>query len=572
MRVQSFIDMADRTGRSTYETEYLRSDKSSLPVQIDITSVRGPAGNVVYRVGTARDITERKRVGTMAAQLNAMDARLRQILDEMPVGMVLMTPDRAQYVWVNATMCRMLEYTADELTGRSCDDIRHPAERPTPIADAPDASPDWNPVATRFIAKSGRVVHVRTRAVRLGPDAAGEDLVLGMAEDITRQQQDEAVLRQAQKMEAIGNLAGGMAHDFNNLLGVIIGNLDLIESLETADAGIAELVKDATDAALRGADLTRNLLAFARRQPLQPVELPVNTVINDITRLLARVLREDVTIKLVLASGVWPVIVDRGMFEACIVNLASNARDAMPRGGTLRITTDNRQIDADYAAMQQDLHAGDYVMIEVADDGVGMTSEVMNRIFEPFFTTKATDRGSGLGLSMVFGFISQSGGHISVDSDLGSGTTFRMFLPRAIAAESATTTSPETARPLVGHGETVLVVEDNAALRRIAIRQLADLGYAVLEASDAEAALCQLGSTQVHVLFTDVAMPGEMNGFELARHARKVQPDIKVLLTSGFAEHAAEHLQDHAISVARMLQKPYRVEDLARGLLETLHG
>jgi nitrogen-specific signal transduction histidine kinase/CheY-like chemotaxis protein len=393
-------------------------------------------------------------------------------------------------------------------------------------------------------------------------------VVITAVRDVTERLQMEEQLRHAHRIDAMGQLTGGLAHDFNNLLGVILGDLDTIAARLTDHAELTALVKDATDAALRGADLTRNLLAFARRQPLQPIELAVNAGIGDITRMLARILREDVTITLDLSPAVWPVIADRGMLESCIVNLASNARDAMPRGGTLRIATANRLIDADTAAMQPTARPGEYVMIELADTGAGMSPDVLGRIFEPFFTTKATDQHSGLGLSMVFGFINQSGGHITVDSELGSGTTLRLFLPRAATAAPVTTLAPEPAPPLDGHGEMVLVVEDNAALRRVAVRQLTRLGYAVIEADSAEAALGQLAATKVRVLFTDVVMPGGINGFELAQRAREAQPDIKVLLTSGFPEQSA----DLPATGERLLNKPYRAADLARALRATLHG
>jgi CheY-like chemotaxis protein len=286
--------------------------------------------------------------------------------------------------------------------------------------------------------------------------------------------------------------------------------------------------------------------------------------------MLARILGEDVTITLDLSPTVWPVIADRGMLESCIVNLAGNARDAMPRGGALRIATANRSIDADAnaAGVQQTVRPGEYVMIEVADSGAGMPPDVLGQVFEPFFTTKAPAQHSGLGLSMVFGFISQSGGHITVDSEPGSGTTLRLFLLRAAAAATVMPREPAQVQALDGNGETVLVVEDNAALRRVAVRQLTRLGYAVIEADSAEAALGQLATTRVSVLFTDVVMPGGMNGFELALHARATQPDIKVLLTSGFPEQQA----DPAAIGARLLSKPYRAEDLARAMRATLQG
>jgi PAS domain S-box-containing protein len=571
-RMRVLFDEADRTGRVTAESEYVRSDGSVLPVKLDVTSVYDATGEAFYRIGTVQDITQRKRAEAMTAELHALDARMRQILDETPIAMALRTVDNSRYVWVNATTCRMLEYTADELIGRRVDELRHPADSATPITETQGAIPEWDPIDRRLVAKSGRIVLVRSRAVRLGPDATGQDLVLGMSEDITQERQVEAALRQAQKMEAIGNLAGGMAHDFNNLLGVIIGDLEIIDARLRDNAEVTALVRDATEAALRGADLTRNMLAFSRRQPLQPIELAVNAVIGDITRMLARILGEDVTITLDLSPTVWPVIADRGMLESCIVNLAGNARDAMPRGGALRIATANRSIDADANAVgvQQTVRPGEYVMIEVADSGAGMPPDVLGQVFEPFFTTKAPAQHSGLGLSMVFGFISQSGGHITVDSELGSGTTLRLFLPRAAAAATVMPQEPvqAQAQALDGNGETVLVVEDNAALRRVAVRQLTRLGYVVIEADSAEAALGQLATARVSVLFTDVVMPGGMNGFELAQRARTAQPDIKVLLTSGFPEQ----LTDPAAIGARLLNKPYRAEDLARAVRETLYG
>jgi PAS domain S-box-containing protein len=571
-RMRALFDEADRSGRVTAEAEYVRADGSVLPVQIDLTSVYDQSGEASYRIGSVQDLTERKRAEAMTVELHALDARMRQILDETPIGMVLRTADDGRYVWANATLRRMLEYTTEELASHPPEHFRHPDDNAIAIVNARGSVPEWDPIDRRLVAKSGRIVLVRTRAIRLGPDAGGQDLVLKMAEDITQQRQFEAALRQAQKMEAIGNLAGGMAHDFNNLLGVIIGDLDTIDARLRDNAEVAALVQDATEAALRGADLTRNMLAFARRQPLQPVELAVNAVIGEITRMLARILGEDVTITLDLAPDLWPVIADRGMLEACIVNLASNARDAMPRGGTLRIATANRPIDANAdagaAALQQTARSGEYVMIEVADTGAGMSPEVLSRVFEPFFTTKAPAQHSGLGLSMVFGFISQSGGHITVDSEPGSGTTLRLFLPRAAAAATVMPREPAQVQALDGNGETVLVVEDNAALRRVAVRQLTRLGYAVIEADSAEAALGQLATTRVSVLFTDVVMPGGMNGFELALHARATQPDIKVLLTSGFPEQQA----DPAAIGARLLSKPYRAEDLARAMRATLQG
>jgi len=392
--------------------------------------------------------------------------------------------------------------------------------------------------------------------------------------DVTARKRTEAALRQAQKMEAVGNVAGGMAHDFNNLLSVAIGNLDLIVPMVAADPELSELVGEVLGAMLRGADLTQRLLAFGRRQPLQPVPLHVNDLVSGMVRLLARVLGETIQTSLDLACDVWPVAADPAQLEASIANLATNARDAMPKGGALHIATANCHVDAEQATLQPDLRPGDYVMIEVTDSGAGMTPEVMSQIFEPFFTTKTVGKGTGLGLSMVFGFAKQSGGHISVHSEPRGGSTFRLLLPRAPAAmpAPAPVPVPVPASPAPSRGETVLVVEDNTALRRLVARLLAELGYHVLEADGVRSALAVLETTQVDLLFTDIVMSGDMDGFELARQSRSRWPGIKVLLTSGFAEAGGTGRgDDHDASVA-MLRKPYRKEQLAQALRDALDG
>ena len=269
----------------------------------------------------------------------------------------------------------------------------------------------------------------------------------GFVRDLTQQIVIEGQLRQSQKMEAIGNLTGGMAHDFNNLLGIIVGNLDLARERGGSDAELQEMVGEALDAALRGADLTRRLLAFARRQPLRPVRIDINELVSDTVRLLRRLLGEDIEISLELAEKIWPVTIDPAQLEASLANLATNARDAMPKGGRLIITTANRHLDADYVAVHADAAEGDFVMIEVSDTGTGMSEEIISHIFEPFFTTKEAGKGTGLGLSMVFGFLRQSGGHVNVYSEPGAGTTFRLYLPRMVTAGIA----PRNRRGPAGH-------------------------------------------------------------------------------------------------------------------------
>jgi signal transduction histidine kinase len=402
---------------------------------------------------------------------------------------------------------------------------------------------------------------VRARTAELG------NANVALKAEIIERKQAEAQLVQAQKMEAIGNLTGGMAHDFNNLLGVIVGNLDVLHDLIKDDAEAGELAGEALDAALRGAELTRRLLAFARRQPLKPARIDVNELVDGIKQLLTRTLGEDIGITQHLAPGLWPIVADQAQIEAALTNLATNARDAMPKGGRLTITTSNRGLDADYAAQHLGVVPGDYAMIEVSDTGAGIAPDVLTRIFEPFFTTKAEGKGTGLGLAMVFGFMKQSGGHINVYSEVGVGTTFRLYLARDEGGVEAAKRPAVEEVPL-GHGEVILAVEDNAALRRIVARQARELGYSVLEAENGVTALALMERERVDLLFTDLVMPGELSGLELARAVAGRWPHIRIVLTSGFSEAKIDANLNTA--AARLLTKPYRKDDLARALRETL--
>ncbi len=382
----------------------------------------------------------------------------------------------------------------------------------------------------------------------------------------------ERRLVQAQKMEAIGNLTGGLAHDFNNLLSIIIGNLDLLRAQPgnaiTKDQNLNQLSSEALDAALRGADLTRRLLAFARRQTLQPQRTDLNELIEGISKLLRRTLGTDIEIKLNLEPQLWPANVDPSQLGASLINIVNNARDAMPNGGMLTIATSNRHLDEDYIAAHTDLAPGDYTLIEVSDTGTGIPPEMLNHIFDPFFTTKEQGKGTGLGLSMVFGFTKQSAGHINVYSEIGHGTTFRLYLPRDLTAAAA----PEAPKTTMHKGhETVLAVEDNEGLRRVVVRQLNDLGYRVLEAPDGAAALKILEREPVDLLFTDIMMPGGMSGYDLAKNAVARWPSLKVLLTSGFPETKLNGNSNASVKM-HLLTKPYRKDDLASALRKALDG
>jgi PAS domain S-box-containing protein len=406
----------------------------------------------------------------------------------------------------------------------------------------------------------GAMVSVEPTFATIGRGEATR--TLGVLRDVTERVRLEERVRHKERMEAIGHLTGGLAHDFNNLLGVVIGNLDLLQDEVGISEATRELAHDALDAALRGAELTRGLLAFARRQDLRPTHADVNASVEAVVRLLSRVLGADIAVELSLAEDVWPVLVDRVQLETALTNLIANARDAMPRGGWLVIATGNTHLDADCGEAGTDLAPGDYATIEVRDNGQGMTPAVLDRIFEPFYTTKEPGRGTGLGLAMVFGFIRQSGGHIHAWSELGRGTSFRLYLPR-VSATAACAARPAKALDApaapVGDGRTILVVEDNDRLRELTVRQLGAARYRVLAAEGAAAALAVLESeVPIDLLFTDIVMAGGIDGVELARRAVARRPTLKVLLTSGFPDRLGE--RDSARRGPHsLLPKPYRV-------------
>jgi signal transduction histidine kinase/ActR/RegA family two-component response regulator len=408
------------------------------------------------------------------------------------------------------------------------------------------------------------------RAIAVSHQPMGDGGWVATYEDITESRLAERQLAQAQKMEAIGTLTGGMAHDFNNLLAVISLNLELLLSRAEVDRRVREPANRALQASLRGANLITQLLAFARRQPLAPQRISVNPWIGSIASLLERTLGDSVEIRLELGGDIWPVNADAIRLETAIANLATNARDAMPQGGRLTITTSNATVDEASTSERPELMPGDYVMIEVSDTGTGIPPEIMGRIFEPFFTTKQEGRGTGLGLSMVFGFIRQSGGHITVQSTAGAGTTFRLYLPRAEGAATEDA-RPHTSLAVVGGHETILLVEDNEPVRTITAELLGLLGYHVIAVEHPHQALDLLRTdTPVDLLFSDVVMPGGMDGFRLVDAATAMRPGLKALLASGYAEFSAE--EGSTAANVRMLTKPFRQSELARVVREVLEG
>ncbi len=499
--------------------------------------------------------------------LRESELRFRRVFDESPLGMLLARRDGGQIVQANPAFCRMLGYDADEFLGMTIPDITHVDDRDLLLDAIRRAAIPSHGIEARYLTRSGIVAWARVRLAQLSTSDGRQALLLVLAEDITREKQVEAELRQAQKMEAIGQLTGGVAHDFNNLLGVIIGNVEFLLDALQDRPDETDLAREILTSALGGADLTRRLLAFARRQTLQPRRVDLNAYLPNHVAFLRRVLGETIRITLTFAADLWPTRADPSQVGDALLNLAINARDAMPRGGQVTIETANARVDA---AEDGGMAAGDYIVLAVTDTGVGMAPAVLDRVVEPFFTTKESGVGSGLGLSMIYGFARQSGGHLRIESKPGHGTTVRLYLPRA--RHEAGDDSDLVDDPSLPRGdELILLVDDNPELRAVGRRHLMSLGYRVTEAEDGPAALALLrGTDHYDLLFTDIAMPHGITGYQLAASARQLLPGLKVLFTTGY-DGPETRTEPARPASGAMICKPYRKGDLAvtmRAVLE----
>src|SRR6185312_10757432 len=545
------------------EVQNRKKDGSTYWDAMWVYPLRDAAGTVTRFLALKEDITARKAAQT---ELAATAARLGALMDNAHDGVSVITPG-GEILEVNRRMA--------EIAGRSITDIvgHNIAEFPS----AETAATKLAEFAQVVAHGTGHVLGVEiprpdgTKVVLdfalSTVDVAGEQLVLALGRDVTDQRTLEAQLRQAQKMEGIGRLAGGVAHDFNNVLTAVFGYVDLLREELPPDSSAQQDLGEVRKAAERAAALTRQLLAFSRQQVLEPVVLELNDLLTDFEKMLGRVIGEDVELRLALGK-IGNVRADPGQLHQVLMNLAVNARDAMPTGGTLIIETTNAELGEEYAELHQPVVPGSYVMLAISDTGTGMTSEVKARIFEPFFTTKERGKGTGLGLSTVYGIVKQSGGYIWAYSEVGRGTTFKVYLPRVDAPVDAFV-RPKAAGSVAGH-ETVLIAEDDAMLRPLAKALLERLGYKVLEAGNAVEALAASQAHQgpIHLLVADVVMPGA-SGRELARQLAPARPDTKVLYVSGYTDDAIVH---HGMLEPGLnfLQKPFTPATLAKRVREVL--
>ncbi len=544
--------MPDGTGEKMIQGR--RKDGSKFPIDFGISEIGDNEGQREF-VASIRDITD--QVAAEAENRNTQ-ALLQATFDAAPYAIVVRDADLNVLFW-NRTAQTVFGISAAELQeGRPLQEMVERVTAGEAIVSIERArhQPD------------GSTIHLRGTLAPIHRDGKITAFV-GIVEDVTERIQREQQLVHIQRMEAIGELSGGMAHDFNNLLAVVVGNLDMLISSLAKGSVDAEMAQSALESALHGADLTNSLLAFARRQPLKPQTIDVNALVANTARMLGRLLDGNIRLSLDLADETASTLVDPVQLESSLLNLATNARDAMPQGGTITIATGNRTLDFDYCAAHPDATPGDYALVEVTDTGIGMTEETMSHMYEPFYTTKELGKGTGLGLSMVFGFVKQSGGHVSVVSQPGAGSTFRLYFQRA-AQPAADAVAPAPSALPRAQGEVVLIVEDNEKLRRVVVRQIAALGYRTLDVDDADAALEILNSQKIDLLFSDIVMPGTMDGFALAARVAETWPTIKVVLTSGFPGSGASRAMLE--SAPRLLTKPYRLDDLAHALRAALDG
>lgn len=504
----------------------------------------------------------------LIGQAHKLQAILESALDA-----IITIDDQGLITTVNPAAARLFGYAAESFIGRNVHFLM-----PEPYHSAHDGYiANYRNTGARKIIGIGREVTGRRSDGSTFPmhlavsefEMDGRLHFTGIIHDLSAQKATEQALRQAQKMEAMGQLTGGIAHDFNNLLTVIIGNLEMLEGRLTTTAQ-KELATEALEAADLGARLTARLLAFARRSHLEPEVVNLNDFVLGLTDMLHRTLGSTISLSNALTPRLWPTRIDASQVESAIVNLALNARDAMPEGGRLIIETGNVSVDAVMSEDLDGLAPGDYVRLSVADTGEGMPREVRERAFEPFFTTKETGRGTGLGLSMIYGFAKQSEGHASIYSEPGRGTTVNIYLPRhgEMPAQTAEAAEAEPAQT----GQIILVVEDDARVRRLTVNRLDSLGYRTLMAADAHEALAILGSgAEVDLVFTDLVMPGGISGYELAHRVAANWPRLPVLLTSGYADELVRRDAD-AIAHLKVLSKPYRLADLASAISEILEA
>lgn len=544
-----------------------RKSGTIFPMHLSVSAFE--SGGQRYFTGIVIDLSDQQN-STNGLREQAL---FQAIFNHLPDA-VLVADAESKVLLCNPAVARVFGYAPEELIGQSTAvlyDTPHEYARMQAVEKRQREQEMLEPMTVRYRRKSGEGFPAETVVSVLHDQSGHFAGLISLNRDISRQVVQDEALRKSQRMEAIGQLTGGIAHDFNNLLTIITGNHELLE-MELISEEQRDLLTRANNAALMGARLTNRLLTFARRRRLEPVILNLNEHVVGMAELLRRTLGEPIALGTLLAPRLWSVRADPSEVENAVLNLAINARDAMPGGGKLVIETKNVVLDESDVANEVGAQPGEYVRLSVSDTGAGMSREVLARVFEPFFTTKEPGKGTGLGLSVIYGFVKQSDGHVTVYSELDRGTTVNLYLPRVTTEGEKT---PTTRRPVAVNkqtGETILLVEDNPDVRRVTARRLQNLGYRVVEADSGARAIELLkAGAKVDLVFSDVVMPGGISGFELVHWVRENIPAARVLLTSGFAEDVARAGEAPAPEL-EILRKPYSGVDLARALRKAIDG
>ncbi|MBT6442044.1 MAG: PAS domain S-box protein, partial [Alphaproteobacteria bacterium] len=578
---EDILDLFHPDDRQQFNTYFDTATANEEQYGIDIRIVRpdgeirevhlqsGPGydedGIYSFRRGTVQDVTDRKQAERAVVESERLH---RSILDNM-VDTFFRFDTEGRIVMASLSAETLLGYTLAELKGQKLSALhKNVEERDHFLMQMRDSPTGVRGFEAEMIAKDGRSVWVSTNA-RHWVDAEGNILgIEGTVRDITEEREVSEQLRQAQKMEAVGQLTGGVAHDFNNMLAVVMGNIEL--AIDSTDEGSRTntLLRNTLTRTERGAELVKRLLAFSRKQALAPSVVQLDDIVQSMTSTFGQMLGETTQVVTRSIDGLWPCKVDRSEIENALLNLIINARDAMPNGGMITVTSTNATLDNEGAAAVE-MVPGDYSAVTVTDVGTGMTADVLDRVFEPFYTTKGVGEGTGLGLPMVYGFVKQSGGGIRIETDPGEGTSITLYLPRASGPLTMPTSAE--AQPTEGNsGQTVLVVEDDKAVRAIAVSMISGMGYKFIEAENAAQAMQVLGGNErIDVLFTDVIMPGEMRGPQLAVEAQKIRPELKVILTTGYNDIVDIDAQSEGHEFG-LLRKPYRRVALAKALSDML--
>jgi PAS domain S-box-containing protein len=578
---------------STYRNAEIlihRKDGSLATVLLSMTAYRGDKGRLERSVCILEDITTRK-IAEIATSRS--DQRFRGAFAAAAHGMAVVSPN-GQIEASNAALNLFLGRNDLETSTFGFEELLHKDDRGqflNGMRQLLSSEIEVLQQELRYTTGDNKVVHGATSIALVKNEKGDTEQLIVQINDTSEKKLVNERLQKAQKMEAIGQLTGGLAHDFNNLLTVIIGNLQLLEGKMGNDEKSAKRVAEAIDAGRKGSDLTRQLLAFAKKQELEPRDVGVNDLVTGMAPLISRTIGENINLKVEVMAGEPHSLIDPSQLESAILNLAINARDAMEGSGNLTIETQPAYLDRFYADKHPDVVPGHYVMVAVSDSGCGMTAELLEKVFQPFFTTKPAGQGTGLGLSMVYGFIKQSGGHISVYSEVGHGTSVKMYLPRRMKAgedasaktEATSVTDikpvqvstvqdiPANVKISESRRPKILVVEDQEAVRAVACGFLEDFGYEIIEAADGFQALAQLQENDdIDLMFTDVVMPGGMNGFDLAQAAQSMKPHLKIVHTSGYPKGAMVHQDEPRFKNGFIIMKPYRREELQKIIKDAL--